>query len=52
MISQTPEDRQFYEARTKFLLHEEARLMHARLEGREEGRVEGVGEARAESRGH
>ncbi|MEZ6132983.1 MAG: Rpn family recombination-promoting nuclease/putative transposase [Planctomycetaceae bacterium] len=46
MISQTPEDRQFYEARTKFLLDEEARLMQARLEGREEGRVEGVGEGR------
>lgn len=37
MISQTPEDRQFYEARTKFLRDEEARLMQARMEGREEG---------------
>ena len=42
MIFQTPEDRQFYEARIKFLQDEEARLIAARAEGREEGREEGA----------
>ena len=38
MISRSPEDRQFYEARQKFLHDEEARLIQAKKEGREEGR--------------
>jgi predicted transposase/invertase (TIGR01784 family) len=42
MISKSPEDRQFYEARMKFLHDEEARLIAARSEGREEGREEGI----------
>ncbi|HUG69260.1 MAG TPA: PD-(D/E)XK nuclease family transposase [Pirellulaceae bacterium] len=50
MISQSPEDRQFYEARMKFLHDEEARLIAAREEGREEGRVEGRVEGREEGR--
>ncbi len=37
MIARTPEDRQFYEARQKFLHDEQARLIAARQEGREEG---------------
>ena len=42
MISQSPEERQFYEARLKFLHDAEARLIAAREEGRVEGRsVEG-----------
>ena len=45
MISKSPEDRQFYEARMKFLHDEEARLIAARedglAKGREEGREEG-----------
>ena len=41
MISKTPDDRQFYDARMKFLHDQEARLMAARHEGREEGRHEG-----------
>ena len=41
MISKSPEDRQFYEARMKFLHDEEARLIAAREEGREEGSVVG-----------
>lgn len=41
MISKTPEERQFYEARLKFLRDEEARLIAARREGHEEGRQEG-----------
>ena len=42
MISKTPDDRQFYDARMKFLHDQEARLMVARHEGREEGREEGL----------
>jgi len=41
MISRSPEDRQFYEARMKFLHDEEARLIAAREEGREEGALAG-----------
>ena len=41
MISKSPEDRQFYEARMKFLHDEEARLIAAREEGREEGSLAG-----------
>ena len=41
MISRSPEERDFYEARQKFLHDEQARLMAARIEGREEGREEG-----------
>jgi predicted transposase YdaD len=41
MISRSPDDRQFYEARQKFLHDEEAKLLAAREEGREEGRQEG-----------
>jgi predicted transposase/invertase (TIGR01784 family) len=41
MISQSPEDRQFYEARMKFLHDAEARLIAARIEGREEGIAKG-----------
>ena len=37
MISQSPEDRQFYEARLKFLHDEQARLIAARAEGHAEG---------------
>ena len=42
MISQSPEDRHFYEARMKFLHDEEARLIAAREEGREEGMARGT----------
>ena len=41
MISKSPEDREFYEARMKFLHDAEGRLIAARTEGREEGREEG-----------
>ena len=41
MISRSPEDRQFYEARQKFLHDEQARLMAARQEGRQEGELVG-----------
>jgi len=41
MISQSPEDRQFYEARLKFLHDAEARLIAAREEGRQEGSIAG-----------
>lgn len=41
MISQSPDDRQFYEARLKFLHDEEARLIAAREEGREVGAAMG-----------
>lgn len=41
MISRSPEDRQFYEARQKFLHDEQARLLAARKEGQQEGRQEG-----------
>ncbi len=37
MISQSPEERQYYEARQKFLLDEEARMSGARQEGMEQG---------------
>ena len=50
MISQSPEDRQFYEARMKFLHDEEARLIAARIEGREEGREAGLEAGREEGR--
>jgi flagellar biosynthesis/type III secretory pathway protein FliH len=58
MISKSPEDRQFYEARMKFLHDAEARLIAAREEGmqagiekgREEGRQEGREEGREEGR--
>lgn len=42
MISKSPEDRQFYEARMKFLQDEQARLIAAREEGREEGAAQGT----------
>ena len=42
MIFQSPEARQFYEARLRYLHDEEARLIAAREEGREEGRAEGM----------
>lgn len=42
MISQSPEDRQFYESRLKFLRDEEAKLIAARKEGRDEGHRAGV----------
>src|SRR3990167_6665177 len=41
MISKSPADRQFCEARLKFLHDEQARLIAAREEGRAEGRAEG-----------
>ncbi|MDA1052318.1 MAG: Rpn family recombination-promoting nuclease/putative transposase [Planctomycetota bacterium] len=58
MISQSPDDRQFYESRMKFLHDEEARLIAARKEGlatgfatgREKGREEGRKEGRKEGR--
>lgn len=42
MIQQSPEDRQFYEARLRFLQNEEARLNAACEAAREEGREEGA----------
>jgi predicted transposase/invertase (TIGR01784 family) len=48
MISQSPQDRQFYEARMKFLHDAEARLIFARSEGHAEGRAERQAEARTE----
>jgi len=48
MISRSPEDRQFYEARLKFLHDEQARLIAAKEEGRAEGREEGRAEGWAE----
>jgi predicted transposase/invertase (TIGR01784 family) len=42
MISRSPDDRRFYEARMKFLHDEEARLMAAREEGMEEGMEKGI----------
>lgn len=41
MISRSPEDRQFYEARLKFLHDEQARLIAAKEEGRAEGTLVG-----------
>lgn len=41
MISKSPEDRQFYEARMKFLHDEEARLIAAREEGAAQGALVG-----------
>ncbi|MEZ6061065.1 MAG: Rpn family recombination-promoting nuclease/putative transposase [Planctomycetaceae bacterium] len=41
MISRTPEERQYYDARQKFLLDEEARLLGARSEGLEQGIQQG-----------
>ena len=48
MISQSPEDRQFYEARMKFLHDAQARLIAARQEGRDEGLEEGREQGREE----
>lgn len=42
MIPKTPEDRQFYEARLKFLRDEEARLIAARREAHQEGVWDGL----------
>jgi len=42
MISKSPDDRQFYEARMKFLHDEEARLIAAHEEGRKEGMERGM----------
>ncbi len=50
MIFQTPEDRQFYESRIKYLHNEEARLIAAREEARKEGREEGREEGTAHGR--
>ncbi|MDA1017020.1 MAG: Rpn family recombination-promoting nuclease/putative transposase, partial [Planctomycetota bacterium] len=41
MISKSPEEQQFYEARMKFLHDNEGRLIAAREEGREEGLEQG-----------
>ena len=41
MIARTPEEREFYDSRLKLVRDEEARLLFARIEGREEGREEG-----------
>ena len=48
MISRSPEDRQFYDARQKFIHDEEGRLVAARQEGSEEGREEGREKGREE----
>ena len=40
MISKTPDDRQFYDARMKFLHDQEARLMAARQEGMLIGKIQ------------
>lgn len=48
MISQTPEDRQFYEARLRYLQNQEARLNAAVEAAREEGREEGMEKGREE----
>jgi len=50
MISKTPEDRQFYEARMKFLNDQEARIIAARGKGHEEGHKEGREEGREQGR--
>ncbi|MEZ6060756.1 MAG: Rpn family recombination-promoting nuclease/putative transposase [Planctomycetaceae bacterium] len=54
MISKTPEDRQFYEARMKFLHDQEARLIAAREEGLQtgilQGREQGIEAGRQEGR--
>ena len=42
MISKTPEERQFYDDRQKYLLDEESRMRGARLQGLEEGMEEGL----------
>ena len=42
MISRSPEERRFYEARQKFLHDEEARLAAAREQGRNEGIEQGI----------
>ena len=53
MISQTPEQLMFYNARLKFQRDEEGRLALARQEGEARGRQKGeeIGEARGEARG-
>jgi len=48
MIARTPEEREFYDSRLKLVRDEEARLLFARIEGREEGRQEGREEGRQE----
>jgi hypothetical protein len=48
MISQSPEERQYYEARMKFLHDEQARLLAAREEGLEQGLEQGLIKGRAE----
>jgi predicted transposase/invertase (TIGR01784 family) len=50
MISQTPRERELYEARLKLERDEAARLLGAREEGRQEGRQEGRREGRQEGK--
>ena len=50
MISQSPEQRQLYEARKKFQFDEAARMEGALSQGREEGREQGRAEGREEGR--
>ena len=50
MISQSPEQRQLYEARKKFQFDEAARMEGALNQGREEGREQGRAEGREEGR--
>lgn len=42
MISNSPEDLEYYEARLKFLRDEEGKLEAAKIEGREEGEKLGI----------
>ena len=42
MVSQTPEERQFYEDRVKFLRDQNAQIQQARFEGMEEGLEKGI----------
>ena len=42
MVSQTPEERQFYEDRVKFLRDQNAQIQQARFEGMEEGLEQGL----------
>ncbi len=42
MVSQTPEERQFYEDRLKFLRDQNAQIQQARFEGMEEGLEKGL----------
>ncbi len=50
MISQTPRERELYEARLKMERDEAARLLGAREEGREKGREEGHEKGRKKGR--